>query len=155
MNEFEDVLDPESVFFGVQISNKKGLFKEIARHAAAIAGGGAKAVESLMAERERLGSTGFGGGIAIPHARLDWLDRPFGIFMRLARPIDYDSVDGLPVDCVFALFSPTGSGAAHLQALARISRRFRDEKFVAKLRGARSEDALYALLTNFEAADAA
>ena len=114
-----------------------------------------QALEAQLNMREGLGSTGFGDGVAIPHGRIESLEKPFGVFVRLATPVDYDSVDDLPVDCVFALFSPEADGASHLRVLARISRRLRDSDFVAKLRGARSTDAVYALLANFEAADAA
>lgn len=155
MNDFDDFLGDSSVFYGTRAGSKKALFREIARRASAVAGIAPEIVERKLLEREKLGSTGFGDGIAIPHGKLDEIERPFGLFFRLAEPVDYDSVDDLPVDCVFALFSPSDNGVVHLQALAKISRRLRDRKFVAKLRGARSEDALYALLTDYEAADAA
>lgn len=155
MTDFDDLLGSETVSFGVAVSDKKQLFELIARMAAERAGVPVSEAETQLFDREKLGSTGFGGGVAIPHGRLGGIDRPFGLFLRLAEAIDYDSVDDVPVDCVFALFSPEGDGATHLRALARVSRQFRDSDFVAKLRGARSADALYALLNSFEAADAA
>ena len=154
MSEFE-FPDPAFVVFADAVPSKSALFRLIAKHAAGIAECDAKALEAQLNMREGLGSTGFGDGVAIPHGRIESLEKPFGVFVRLATPVDYDSVDDLPVDCVFALFSPEADGASHLRVLARISRRLRDSDFVAKLRGARSTDAVYALLANFEAADAA
>lgn len=154
MSEFE-FPDPVFVQFVDAVEDKSALFRLIADEAARIADSDAAALDKQLHMREELGSTGFGDGIAIPHGRIESLDKPFGIFIRLETPVDYDSVDDLPVDCIFALFSPEADGAAHLRALARISRRLRDADFVAKLRGARSTDALYALVANFEAADAA
>lgn len=158
MIEFE-FPSPAFVVFADAVANKTALFRLIAKHVAGIANVDANVdagvVESELVRREQLGSTGFGDGVAIPHGRIDTLEKPFGMFFRLNTPVDYDSVDDLPVDCVFALFSPEADGATHLRALARISRRLRDRDFVAKLRGARSTDAVFALMTNFEAADAA
>lgn len=154
MIEFE-FPSPAFVVFADAVENKAALFRLIAEHAALIADVDAVAVESQLVAREKLGSTGFGDGVAIPHGRIKGHAKPFGMFFRLNMPVDYDSVDDLPVDCIFALFSPEADGATHLRALARISRRLRDRDFVAKLRGARSTDAVFALLTNFEAADAA
>ena len=154
MTEFGDLLGPGSVHFGIRAENKKALFKELSVLAAPCVGAEPREIGKELTARERLGSTGFGDGVALPHAQFDTLDRPTGVFLRLKRAIDYDSADDLPVDCVFALFSPREDGAAHLRTLARVSRRFRDAGFVAKLRGARSEDALYALLTDQAAVDA-
>ena len=154
MIEFE-FPSPAFVIFADAVENKAALFRLIAKNAARIADVDATEVENQLLSREKLGSTGFGDGVAIPHGRIGSLDKAFGMFVRLNRPVDYESVDDLPVDCIFALFSPADGGAAHLQALARISRQLRDREFVAKLRGARSTDAVFALLANFEAADAA
>lgn len=155
MTEFGDLLGPGSVHFGVRAETKKALFKELSVLASPCVGAEPREIVNELARRERLGSTGFGDGVALPHAQFDSLDRPTGIFLRLKRAVDYHSADNIPVDCLFALFSPREDGAAHLRALAHVSRRFRDEGFVAKLRGARSEDALYALLTDHAAVDAA
>jgi nitrogen PTS system EIIA component len=154
MIEFE-FPSPAFVIFADAVENKAALFRMIANNAARIADVHPTEIETQLLSREKLGSTGFGDGVAIPHGRIDALEKPFGMFVRLNTPVDYESVDDLPVDCIFALFSPEADGAAHLQALARISRRLRDGEFVAKLRGARSTDAVFALLANFEAADAA
>lgn len=155
MSAFEDLLGPGSVHLGVRAESKKALFKELSVLASPCVGAEPRDILARMTRRERLGSTGFGDGVALPHAQFDSLDRPTGLFLRLESPVDYESVDSIPVDLVFALFSPHGDGAGHLRALAQVSRRFRDADFLAKLRGARSEDALYALLTDFAAADAA
>lgn len=154
MTEFE-FPSPAHVVFADSVETKADMFRLIADHAARIVDSDADSLESQLFERESGGSTGFGDGIAIPHCRIPGLERPFGIFFRLDQPIDYDSIDHMPVDCVFALFSPEADGAAHLRALARISRQLRKSELVAKLRGARSTDAVYALLASFEAADAA
>lgn len=106
-------------------------------------------------ERETLGSTGFGRGVAIPHARLDSLTRPVAAFFRLEQPVDFSSSDGMPVDCVFGLLSPEQAGATHLQALAAISRLMRDERMHERLIAAPDSDALYALLVNVIDRDAA
>lgn len=103
-------------------------------------------VERLI-QREKLGSTGFGGAVAIPHAKIDGLEECVGLFVRLETPMAFDAHDAQPVDLVFCLLSPVQGGADHLKALAEISRFLRDEDAVGKLRGANSADALYVLLT--------
>ena len=155
MTDFEDLLSPDGIVYGVAVVTKADLMRTLAAKAGLLSGVDADIIVDRLNEREALGTTGFGGGIAIPHGRLPDIDRAFGVFMRLAESIDYQSVDDMPVDCVFALFSPADDGASHLRALARISRQFRDRAFVAKLRGARSPDALFALLAHREEADAA
>jgi len=155
MIDLSDLVRPEAVAEGLAAASKKVLFQQLGALAATAYGIDAKAAADGLAQREKLGSTGFGGGIAIPHARIEGIDAIHGIFVRLARPIDFTAVDDLPVDLVFALFSPPDVGAAHLKALARVSRLLRDAAFVAKLRGAGSKDALYFLLTQDEARDAA
>ena len=110
---------------------------------------------AALADREKVGSTGFGGGVAIPHARIEGLNGVFGYFARLTAPVEFQSVDKLPVDLVFLILSPPDAGADHLKALAAVSRVLRDRNMVAKLRGARSRDALFALLAGVESRDAA
>jgi nitrogen PTS system EIIA component len=112
-------------------------------------------ITHALTERERLGSTGFGKGVAIPHGKVEGLSRVFGYFARLAQPIDFHAVDGMPVDLVFLLLSPPDAGADHLKALAQVSRMLRDRHTVDKLRGARSKDAIYALLAGVETLHAA
>lgn len=155
MNDFSDLLRHDTVLAGVTAANKKTLFQALAAAAAGPAGRDAKILTEVLLEREKLGSTGFGGGVAIPHGKLEGLTQIVGVFARLAQPVDFQAVDDMPVDLVFAMFSPADAGSAHLKALARISRRLRDKGFVAKLRGAGSTDAIWALLTQDEARDAA
>ncbi|MEN2748634.1 PTS sugar transporter subunit IIA [Sphingomonas sp. T9W2] len=155
MYDFHDLLTPETVLADYAAGTRKALFAHIASVAETVTGVDAKSLADRMADREKLGTTAFGGGIAIPHARLDRQGAVRGVFVRLARPIDFGAVDELPVDLVFALFSPADAGGDHLKALARISRALRDAAFRAKLRGAGSADALYALLSGVEARDAA
>ena len=155
MIDLSDLLAPEAVVAGLTIGNKKALFQQLGAVAARAYGLDAREVADRLTERERLGSTGFGGGVAIPHGKLGSLRNVVGIFARLEKSVDFAAIDELPVDLVFVLLSPTGAGADHLKALARVSRRLRDRGFTAKLRGAGSTDALYALLTGVEARDAA
>lgn len=155
MTDFSDLLLPQTVSQGVTVPSKKALLQHVATMAASAHGLDAKAVLAVLSDRERIGSTGFGGGIAIPHGKLANLGRPVGVFVRLSDPIDYQAVDDLPVDLVFAMLSSPEAGADHLKSLARVSRRLRDRPFVAKLRGAGSTDALYALWTAEDARDAA
>ncbi|MET4898456.1 PTS sugar transporter subunit IIA [Sphingomonadaceae bacterium jetA1] len=155
MNDFSDLLRHETVLAGLSAANKKTLFQTLGSAAAGPAGQDAKLLADVLTEREKLGSTGFGGGVAIPHGKLPGLTQIVGVFARLAQPIDFQAVDDMPVDLVFAMFSPQDAGSAHLKALARVSRRLRDKGFVAKLRGAGSPDAIWALLTQDEARDVA
>ncbi len=155
MTDLSDLLTPEAVAAELSVGNKKALFQQLGFVAARAWQLDAPEVTERLAQREKLGSTGFGGGVAIPHAKLDGLRHVAGAFVRLAKPVDFGAVDDLPVDLVFMLLSPAGAGAEHLKALARVSRRLRDRGFAAKLRGAGSGDALFALLTGVEARDAA
>ena len=144
-----------AVISNLKSADKDALLLAVATLAAKNYGfDGDQAQESLV-ERERLGPTGFGGGTAIPHCKVNGIDGPVGVFVRLEKPIDYDAIDDEPVDLVFALFSPVNDGAAHLKALAEVSRMFRDEASRAQLRGAKDGDALFALLAGFEERDAA
>jgi len=155
MNDLSDIISAEAVDAGLQSANKKGLFHQMATASARITGLETKRILSALLEREKIGSTGFGGGVAIPHAKIDGIDKVFGYFARLANPLDYQAVDRMPVDLVFLLLSPPDAGADHLKALASVSRMFRDRQTLAKLRGARSKDALFALLSGVETRDAA
>ncbi len=145
----------EAVEASLTVANKKALFQQLAANASRQSGLDAKDVLASLNTREKLGSTGFGGGTAIPHGKIAGLDKVFGAFARLAQPIDFGAVDGMPVDLVFLLLSPPDAGADHLKALASVSRAFRDRQMLDKLRGARSRDALYALLAGEEARNAA
>ena len=151
MSDLGDLLAPERVHAGVAAANKKLLLGQLGQLAGRALDLDGREVAERLAAREKLGATGFGGGVAIPHGRIAGLPAMTGLFARLAQPIDYGAVDGAPVDLVFLLLSPELAGAEHLKALARISRRLRDAAFSAKLRGAGSPDALYALLATPEA----
>lgn len=155
MSDFSDILAPGAVVAGMPVTSKKALFQQIAALAERQSGIESRLVIERLSERERLGSTGFGGGVAIPHGKIEGLERVFGVFVRLDQPIDFQAIDDMPVDIVFMLLSPTDAGAEHLKALARVSRALRDRPFLAKLRGAGSHDALFALLATAEARDAA
>lgn len=155
MSDFSDLLRPDAIVAGLAVTSKKALFAQVGQLSAQVLNVDARLVAERLAERERIGSTGFGGGVAIPHARLPGLVTPVGLFARLAQPIEYQAVDDTPVDLVFALLSPERAGSDHLKALARISRRMRDRLFLAKLRGAGSGDALVALFTTPETRNAA
>ena len=155
MTDFADLLLPETVLEGIVVKTRKALFATIGEALAAAHGIDPVVAATALGDREKLGSTGFGGGIAIPHGRMAGVSTVVGLFARLAQPLDFEAVDNLPVDLVFAMISPIDAGADHLKALARVSRQLRDRGFVAKLRGAGSPDALYALWTQDHARDAA
>jgi PTS system nitrogen regulatory IIA component len=146
--DFHDFLSPAAVVADLRASSKKALLQQLAHRAAALTGLDERRVLETLGDRERLGSTGFGGGVAIPHGKIEGLDKVFGLFARLGAPIDYDALDRQPVDLVFMLLAPQGAGADHLKALACVSRTFRDRAATAKLRAATSADALYAMLAN-------
>ena len=148
MSDLSDLVRPEAILTGVSASSKKAALALLGGTAAPLIGVDPRLATERLLAREKLGSTGFGDGVAIPHARIDGLHEISGVFARLAQPIEFGAVDDVPVDLIFALFSPAGAGADHLKALARVSRRLRDRPFLAKLRGAGSRDALYALLTD-------
>lgn len=155
MEDLSDILSPETVRSDVQAANKKALFVQLGSLGSRATGLDARLIVERLSDREKLGSTGFGGGVAIPHGRMGEIDRVHGLFVRLAQPIGFEAVDSMPVDIVLALLSPPDAGVEHLKALARVSRRLRDRGFVAKLRGAGSDDALFALLSGGETRHAA
>jgi PTS system nitrogen regulatory IIA component len=145
--EIADLLPgPDTVLACVKASGKKALLAELSAKAATRFKFDERRLFDRLLERERLGSTGIGGGIAIPHGRMAGLTAPIGLFARLGQPIDFDSIDERPVDIVFLLVAPEGAGADHLKALARVSRLLRDRALVEKLRATDNADALYALL---------
>ena len=155
MNDISGILTLQAVDADLTASNKKALFQQLAAAAGRLTGMPAKKIASSLNAREKIGSTGFGGGTAIPHGKVEGLPHVFGYFARLSGPIEFHAVDGMPVDLVFLLLSPPDAGAEHLKALASVSRTFRDRHTLAKLRGARSKDALFALLAGEETRDAA
>jgi PTS system nitrogen regulatory IIA component len=146
--EIRELLKLEAVITPLRASSKKQLFQELGGRAAATYGVDGRAVFEALLERERLGPTGMGRGVAIPHARLAGLAGIHGVFTRLEKPIDFDAPDGEPVDIVFALLAPEDAGADHLRALARVSRTLRDAGIVAKLRSCADAQAIYAVLTD-------
>ena len=155
MTDLSDIVTINSVESDFAAANRKALFQHLAAAAARLTGVPAKRILAALDRREKQGSTGFGAGAAIPHGKAEGLPGVFGYFARLSSPIDYDAVDGLPVDLVFLLLSPPDAGVDHLKALASVSRTFRDRQTLAKLRGARSKDALFAVLVGEEERDAA
>lgn len=150
-----DLITPQSIIANMRAGSKKQALHELARKAAEVTGQHDRAIFDVLLERERLGTTGVGHGIAIPHGKLPGLDRVYGIFARLERPVDFDAIDDQPVDLMFLLLAPEAAGADHLKALARVSRLLRDSAMCEKLRGSDSADAIYALLTQTEASHAA
>jgi nitrogen PTS system EIIA component len=153
--EIEDLITPAGVIPKLRATGKKHALQELAKRAADVTGLHERAIFDVLLERERLGSTGVGNGIAIPHGKLPELQKLHGVFARLDSPIDFDSVDDQPVDLVFLLLAPEAAGADHLKALARVSRLLRDRSVCEKLRGANSADAIYALLTEARTSHAA
>jgi len=145
-----DFISPDSVLPSLRAKTKKQLLQELSSRAARRTGLFERVIFDVLLQRERLGSTGLGQGIAIPHGKVPGLKGIVGIFARLAEPIDFDAVDGEPVDIVFLLLAPEGAGADHLKALARISRLLREGSAVEKLRASRDAAALYAVLTEGE-----
>lgn len=146
--EITDLLTPDRVVSDLHATSKKQALQELARHAAQITNLNERSIFDVLLERERLGTTGVGNGIAIPHGKLDELDGLYGMFARIDKPVDFDAIDDDPVDLIFLLLAPEGAGADHLKALARVSRLLRDNNVCEKLRGSETQDALYAILTD-------
>ncbi|MBN2751389.1 MAG: PTS IIA-like nitrogen regulatory protein PtsN [Rhodospirillaceae bacterium] len=150
-----DLIAPNAVIPALKANSKKQALQLLAQKAADVIGLKEGDILEGLLDRERLGSTGVGSGIAIPHAKLTGIDRLYGIFARLDHPVDFDSIDDMPVDLICLLIAPEGAGADHLKALARVSRLLRDKGICEKLRGATEADALYALLLDSERSRAA
>ncbi|MFK7902435.1 MAG: PTS sugar transporter subunit IIA [Nitratireductor sp.] len=153
--ELTDLIGPEDIVVNLRSNCKKTLLSDLAEIAAEKTGIASRKIFETLLERERLGTTGIGRGIAIPHGKLDALDGITGILAVLEKPIDFDSVDMEPVDIVFLLLADDKEGAEHLKMLSRIARTLRNESFVTEMRSAGNSDALYVLLSNQEAANAA
>jgi PTS system nitrogen regulatory IIA component len=141
-----DLVMPDAVIPTLRANGKKQVLQELAAKAAELTGQDERTVHEILLQRERLGSTGVGNGIAIPHGKLAKLDRLFGLFARLDHPIDFEALDGQPVDLVFLLLAPESAGADHLKALARIARLLRDSAVADRLRESRDAQAIYAVL---------
>jgi PTS system nitrogen regulatory IIA component len=142
-----DILPIEGVMPTVRVSHKKALLEAIAEQASQITSLPSRLIFDTLLQRERLGSTGIGGGIAIPHGKFEGLDRLVGLFARVEKPIAFDALDGEPVDLVFVLMAPEAAGADHLKGLAKVARALRNSATTAKLRATRDADAIHALLT--------
>ena len=150
-----DLLAPDAVFPSLKANNKKQAIQELSAHAAKLTGQDGRKIFEILLQRERLGSTGVGHGVAIPHGKMPKLDRIFGLFARIEKPIDFEALDGAPVDLIFLLLAPEAAGADHLKALARISRLLREKDTIAKLRGTDTAEGLYSILTEPSAAASA
>lgn len=144
-------LYPHAVRVLTGFSSKKRLFQELGDMAASVYGVAAATTVDALQEREILGPTGVGNGVALPHARINGLDRMAGIFIRLERPLEFESVDRRPVDLIFAILGPREAGVEHLKALAAVSRTMRDEGVRAKLRRNNDPATLHAVLTETRA----
>jgi nitrogen PTS system EIIA component len=140
--QLSDFLDFDAIKPALPAGNKRALLQQLAQIASQRLGLDGGEILSSISERERLGSTGFGQGVAIPHGKIDGLSQIYGLFVRLSEPVDYKAIDGGEVDLVFLLLSPPDAGAEHLKALASISRVTRHAPTLEKMRGARSRDAL-------------
>ena len=146
--KISDIMTEKSVVMGIKANSKRQLLQELAQKASEITGINDRTIFDTILERENLGSTGFGAGTALPHGRIADIDKVYGIVTKLNTPVDFESIDGKPVDLVFMLISPEGSGADHLTALAQVSRILKDEATCSKLRAASRADEISSLLNN-------
>src|SRR5881398_1704449 len=141
-----DLVAHNAIIPALKVNSKKQVLQEIAAKAAELLGQNERTILEILMQREKLGSTGVGNGIAIPHGKLAKIGKLFGLFARLERPVDFEALDGQPVDLIFLLLAPEGAGADHLKALARIARLLRDGDVARKLRASRDAEAIYAVL---------
>nr|WP_047580584.1 PTS IIA-like nitrogen regulatory protein PtsN [Methylobacterium sp. ZNC0032] len=141
-----DLLSPAAVISPLRANGKKQALQELAQHAATLTGLPDRELFEALLQRERLGSTGIGEGIAIPHGRMPGIERLVGLFARTEKPIDFDALDGQPVDIIFVLIAPEGAGADHLKALARVARVLRNQSVLEQVRKVRDPAAIYAIL---------
>ncbi len=153
--DIAELIRPEGVIANLRASSKKQTLQELSKRAAGLTGLAERAIFEILIQRERLGTTGVGQGIAIPHGKLPGLDRLHGLFAKLEKPVDFDAIDEQPVDLICLLLAPESAGADHLKALAQVSRLLRNKAICEKIRGSESEDAIYALLTESMASNAA
>lgn len=144
--DLTDLIKTESIIPALKVSSKKQAIQAISEKAAELTGLDEREIFETLLQRERLGSTGVGSGVAIPHGKLASMDRIIGVFARLDRPIDFDALDDQPVDIVFLLLAPEGAGADHLKALAKIARILRNGSIIQKIRATSDREALYSLL---------
>ena len=150
-----DLVAPEAILAALKVNNKKQALQELAARAAELSGQNERSIFEVLLQREKLGTTAVGYGVAIPHGKLPKLGRLFGLFARLERGIDFEALDSQPVDLIFLLLAPEAAGADHLKALARVARLLRDPEIARKLRDSRDTDALYAVLAMSPASSAA
>ncbi len=153
--DLSSIISADHVFVDMKANSKKQLLQELATLTADKTELDERTVFETLLQREKLGSTGVGGGVAIPHGKLPGISGIVGLFGRLHKPIEYDAMDELPVDIVFMLIAPEGAGADHLKALSRIARILRQDSTLAQLRTAEDADAVFSLLTDVENANAA
>ena len=153
--QLAEFIDFDTIKPALPAGNKRALLQQLSQLASHQLSLDPAEIMSSVVARERMGSTGLGDGVAIPHGKIEGLSRIYGLFVRLSEPIDYRAIDGQPVDLVFLLLSPGDSGADHLKALAAISRVVRHGPTLEKMRGARSRDALAAVLIGADERDAA
>ena len=153
--EIVDLIGTEAVVPNLKATSKKQALQELAKHSARLTGLSERAIFDVLLERERLGSTGIGNGVAIPHGKLAEIKKLQGLFARIEAPVDFDAIDEQPVDLIFLLLAPEGAGADHLKALARVSRLLRDREICDKVRGTDGAEAIYALLANAAASQPA
>ena len=142
-----DLLTPDAVIASLRVNGKKQALQELSDRAAVVSGLPAREIFDSILQRERLGPTGVGDGVAIPHGKLAKCRRIFGVFARLERAIDFEALDGLPVDLIFMLIAPDTAGAEHLKALALIARKLRNPNLAAQLRATRDASAIYSMMT--------
>ncbi|MCO6187068.1 PTS IIA-like nitrogen regulatory protein PtsN [Rhizobium sp. L1K21] len=150
-----DLLKQDAIIPNLRANSKKQLLQELAEKAAAVTGLPEREIFDVILQRERLGSTGVGNGIAIPHGKLNAIKTIAGVFARLETPVDFEALDDQPVDLVFLLLAPEGAGADHLKALSRIARVLRDPEMVAKIRASDNATSIYACLNQEGATNAA
>jgi PTS system nitrogen regulatory IIA component len=150
-----DLVTPNAIISALKVNTKKQAIQDLAARAAELTGQSEKAILEILLQREKLGSTGVGNGVAIPHGKLPKLSRLFGLFARLQRPIDFEALDNQPVDLIFLLLAPEAAGADHLKALARIARQLRDPEIARRLRESTDAEALHTVLAMPPASSAA
>lgn len=153
--EMAELITEDAIIPAMKVQSKKQVIQELCGKASQMTGLSEHEIFDTILQRERLGSTGVGNGVAIPHGKLPSIERIVGIFGRLTKPVDFESLDDQPVDLVFLLLAPEGAGADHLKALARIARLLRDNVVAQKLRASGEADTLYSLLMNPELASSA
>ena len=153
--DINNILSPAGVLANLRPTSKKQLLQDLAEIGAEQTGMESHAIFESLLEREKLGSTGVGNGVAIPHAKLPGMDRIVGVFAHLTKPVMFEAVDDQPVDIAFMLLAPEGSGADHLKALSRIARILRNQSILASIRSSTDPDAIFSLLTSAEKANAA